>query len=137
MVFAYILAELDRELDRLGQLRAIVAGLKRTSAVVAAKVGSPVTVSAPELPKPRRRPGHLPRPASRPAPKRIVATPEPRALSGTIPTGPVVIPAAVVRQRELQRVSPPLAPAAELAPEALLKELTVRWAPTGSAAGGR
>ena len=135
MVFAYILAELDRELDRLGRLRAIVAGLERVSPVVEARVGSPVTFFAPELPKPVRYRSRLPRIASRRAPKQMISRPEPRALAATIPTAPVVIPAAVVRERELQRALRPSAPAAELAPEALLKELTARWAPNGRAAG--
>lgn len=134
MDFAYILTELDRELNRLGQLRAIVAGLERIPPVVEAKVGAPVTVSAPELPKPVRHRGRSPRLASRRALKQMISRPEPRALAATIPTGPVVIPAAVVREREMQKAFPPAAPA-ELAPEALLKELTARWASNGAGTG--
>lgn len=94
----YIVHELDGELTRLQEIRRIVAGLSRTSAVVrrltvglsAVPAAEPVPVSPEEqagrlLRRPRSDAGS--RRGSRPKPVRSTET---RALASVVPSGPVV-----------------------------------------------
>lgn len=133
----FILVCLDRELERLGRLRAIVAGLASPSSMSEAAPPAPLpaVTLAPALPVvaepvpveavPRRAyRRQVPTvPSLKPRPMLELA--QPRALTGNIPTGPVVVSAAMV-----QKLSTPVAsePATELNPDALLRELSARWA---------
>ena len=126
MILQYILTEIDGELNRLAQLRTIVAGLKRSSPVIAADMTLPASpVKATELAKPDRRRDRTRITPSQTQPKQIFKRSfDLRALNSAIPSGPVVIPAAMVRQREATKTLPS---SAGRSPEELLKELSVRW----------
>lgn len=127
MIFDYILAQLDGELARWQQLRAIVATLE-TPADIAVALSKPALGPLPALtpatlPR-RRRPG-----AAGPRSHRVsrLWTPEPKALTNVIPAGPVVVSAAALREQATQPKLLP-APVPETPdPESLLRELSQRW----------
>ena len=135
--FRFILVQLDRELERLGRLRTIVTGLAFTSLTLEAAPLAPTSAATPTpalpmmaalplpaAPAPRRayRRRSPARPSLKPSPKQKTA--QPTALTGKIPTGPVVVPAAMV-----QKLSAPVVPEpmTELHPDALLRQLSARW----------
>ena len=137
MIFDVILAQLDGELARLQQLRAIVAGLSKPAAVA---VALPEPYPAPELTpeQPSRRRGR-PRKsiAAGPPTRRIPKprAPETRALTNAIPARPVVVSAAALQEQQAQRkllpAKVPESPSPD--PETLLRELSRRWG-TGASA---
>ncbi len=142
MLLDFILSELDGELDRLGRLRSIVAGIGRVpTAVVAVPPPPPAVVEA----TPPRRRGRQRRYPAKSSPRRRVhrpkAPPEPlTALTNAIPSGPIVVlPAQLARERVARQatVSPLPIPEGALPaidPEVLLRELSARWG-TGAVAG--
>ena len=92
MLLQSIVAELDRELDRLQALRSIVADLRRTSAVVRRltepAAESPAQPAAAASPKLGRRPRSDA--GQRRGPRTRKPVPDERALAATVPSGPVV-----------------------------------------------
>lgn len=138
MILATILGQLDGELARLQQLRAIVAGLGTPLAVTLA-LPEPALSPDPKPEQPFRRRGRLSKSAAdgpvRRTPK--PRTSEARALTNAIPAGPVVVSAAALRQKEAQRSlltgATSATPALDPDPEGLLRELSQRWG-TGASA---
>ncbi len=156
MLFPEILRQLDAELDRLQAIRTLVAGLAEPlpiekhlpgfhSSSKLAPIGmlpalhavaaEPATPSQPEtvpvtvLPPSRR--------ARRPYQPRMKSQgkPEPRALTSTVPTGPVIIsPQALARERE-QRAGKAAQEeqeaAAAVSPNSLAQALAARWLTPG------
>ena len=107
MLLQQIVETLDAELDRLHQLRSIVAEISAPVSfpmeAVPESVAPPLAVAVEALPdapalaggSPRRKLAGAPR--GRPAAKRKLAV-EASALNGSIPAGPVVVNAASVAQ---------------------------------------
>ncbi len=149
MLLQSIVVELDRELQRLQEIRSIVAGLDRTPALVkkyiepAVASGTPVyknmkpTVAAAALvvekAKPRRKPradAGKPRERGTPKPK---SSAEPGALTRNVLSGPVVFtPARLAEEkakREQSRAAQvpanPAQPPEDL--DALSRSLSARW----------
>ena len=109
MLLANILQTLDQEIERLYKLRAILVPLQQPIATLAAPdpepEPSPVQAAAePTLIRlpPKRAPRHR-GPRARPAPD------APRALSGNIPSAPVVVPRAIALPQPLPLLPEPAA----------------------------
>ena len=131
-----IIHQLNVELDRLQSLRAIVAGLGAPAPRAGSADPTRVARLAPEPPsnaspvRPRRTSTRS-KPA-RPQPQKPL---EFRALSSSVPSGPVVVSAQeLARERELRRSAKPVAPQAEEEPvtseaalNALTRDLAIRW----------
>ncbi len=159
MLFSEILRQLDAELDRLKAIRTLVAGLAEplpieehlpglhgSSKLDATGIRNAVGVAATEpvvpsraeavpvtvLPPSRRaRQPYQPRTKSQ-------GKPEPRALTSTVPTGPVIIsPQALARERE-QRAGKAAQEeqeaAAAVSPSSLAQALAARWLTPGQSA---
>ena len=101
------------ELDRLGRLRAMVAGLSGPSVVTEqrqAKALAAVAMAAAseeQVREPKREPTRKPRQARvkrSPAVKRVALDKAQRALTGTIPKAPVVVPAAVLQKEHAAKL---------------------------------
>ena len=165
MLFSEILRQLDAELERVKAIRTVIAGLAEplpiekhlpqfagsaeltkpgmldTVAAAAAKVatqdaaqaGAPTeAVPVTKLPPSRR--------ARQPyqARVKVQAKSEPRALTSTVPTGPVIIsPQALARERE-QRAGKAAQEvqeaAAAVSPSSLAQALAARWLTPGQSA---
>ena len=101
-----IIVQLDAELDRLTDIRTIVAGLASPVATsvkrfhvqpASAPPGKPESREEPVSPKPRtRRPRKLRVARTQPTPTKTVV--EPTALTGAVPSGPVVVSVAALER---------------------------------------
>lgn len=129
-----IVAELDRELNRLYEIRKVVVSLSRTPAIVtrytvpAAEPETPPTESHKPVRRPRADAGQ------RPGPRTQKALKGERALSATVPSGPVVFnPTRLAEERarrqEKREMSPTPLPASETPEDldALSRNLAARW----------
>src|SRR5579875_739530 len=113
MLLQQIVEKLDRELNRLYRLREIVAGLKQAAPLVfelpeqlpaePAEASTVVKQAAKRV----RRTFSDRAPVAR---RKIDSTKPQTALSGPIPPGPVVVPAAIVAERMASRKSVPSEP---------------------------
>ena len=145
-----IVEQFDRELARLHALRAIVAGLSRTSETVARFVSSPaslkgqIVLAAPAAPQAEEKPGpprdlraHRGKLREQRADKSRNFE-QARAFAATIPSGPVVIsPKRLAEEkvqrgqsREAQATVTPMQETEDL--DALSQSLAARWS-TGMA----
>lgn len=130
----FIVAELDRELDRLHEIRNVVLSLSQTPAVVT-RYTVPVTQTEALQPEQPTRVRHPRADAGRRRGPRVQKAPqEARALTATLPSGPVVIsPARLAEERarreesrEVETVSLHI-PEGKEDFEALSRSLAARW----------
>lgn len=134
-LLAFLLRELDRELDRLGRLRRVVADLVQTPELVQHLLRSDVSPSATHIESPlrgvrkRRRGAGKPR---GPRSAKTVLVSEMGALASSIPPGPVVYypgKAGSGHQPPQAKLSPNEAAPISTDLEHLSRQIAVRWSP--------
>lgn len=134
MLLQFIVAELDRELYRLHEIRKIVAGLSRTPAVVRRYTAVTLNPETPVLETPRRPRKPRADVGQRRGPKPRETPSAVRALAAQVPAGPVVFnPARLAEERarrEENRAAETAAAttlSAEQDMDALTRDLAARW----------
>lgn len=146
MILQQILTALDTELDRLGSLRTIIAGLSKPlkidlppnpdvdASAAADTDAQPIDVLI-GAKLTRRKRSFSAKPVTRPAARSKAAAPPASALSHAVSHGPVVVSANQVareRQARLEITSPAKTPPAD--PDLVARNLAARWLSGGTAA---